>query len=716
MKNTQLEQFRAELVSREVGMAIAEMDVYLQAWPQPQSKEVLNGIKADYDLMVDYWRRGVEDPRQDEMYQHLLQRLYVLYANIMVFRRIQQYPMLTRLYSEVKMVRRRWSLALIREELEGFVSSVAMLELEPEHLRQTKSDTVYREHQQFMDQLFNYLLVSHSWSEGVGNDFEDLLTTPTVDSIDQQLMASAITLSALNQFDMVKFRLLVNVYRRAVDEQVRQRALTGWALLLSAGWMPIYPEQAQIVTGLLSSEKVCQELTELQIQIIYCLDSERDTQTIEKEIMPDLLKNGQIRVTRNGIEELEEDQIEDILHPDIAEERMEKLEQSITRMMDMQKEGADIYYGGFSQMKRFAFFNRLSNWFVPFYLQHPDMKEYVNDENLKLAHALMSMSPFCNSDQYSFLLASRQVLAKLPKNLRDIIGKGEIALASDVARNEEKASPAYIRRLYLMDLYRFFRLHPARNEFSNPFMVSNVGEGACLFFCLPVFTGSPLESYKDGVIRLMKRKKMNDPALNLLDSYSEEHHNVQYYLWQYQFEKALALDPQNEKALAGRARELFDLGNYEEAVEAYDNLLLLYPDKRNYLLNKAVCLLYVEDYDEALKLLYHLNYDNPDDSSVNSVLAWTLTCAGRQEQAEKLYLQLLADDNPGTENYENYGYCLWFQGRIDEAASMFRKYLETTGLKATDFTFLSEDRLLRAHGISNNQKDMMRALVLMGDA
>lgn len=716
MKNTQLEQFRAELVSREVGMAIAEMDVYLQAWPQPQSKEVLNGIKADYDLMVDYWRRGVEDPRQDEMYQHLLQRLYVLYANIMVFRRIQQYPMLTRLYSEVKMVRRQWSLALIREELEGFVSSVAMLELEPEHLRQTKSDTVYREHQQFMDQLFNYLLVSHSWSEGVGNDFEDLLTTPTVDSIDQQLMASAITLSALNQFDMVKFRLLVNVYRRAVDEQVRQRALTGWALLLSAGWMPIYPEQAQIVTGLLSSEKVCQELTELQIQIIYCLDSERDTQTIEKEIMPDLLKNGQIRVTRNGIEELEEDQIEDILHPDIAEERMEKLEQSITRMMDMQKEGADIYYGGFSQMKRFPFFNKISNWFVPFYLQHPDMKEYVSDDNIKLAQALMSVSPFCNSDQYSFLLASKQVLANLPKSIREIIGRGEIVLASDAARSQEKSSPAYIRRLYLMDLYRFFRLNPARNEFHNPFVESNTGKSDCLFFCLPLFTGSPLESYKDGVVRLMKRKKMENPAMNLLDSYSEDHHNVQYFLWQGMYEQALAQDPQNEKALAGRARELFDLGDYDEAVEAYDDLLLLHPDKRSYLLNKAVCLLYLEDYDEALKLLYHLNYDNPDDSSVNSVLAWTLTCADRQEQAEKLYQQLLAEDNPGTENYENYGYCLWLQGRIDEAASMFRKYLDTTGLKAADFTFLSEDRLLRAHGISNNQKDMMRALVLMGDA
>lgn len=151
----------------------------------------------------------------------------------------------------------------------------------------------------------------------------------------------------------------------------------GWVLVLNDDWQRVYPEQRQIVAKMLHSEAVCKELTELQIQLIYSQNAENDTKTIQKEIMPDLLKNNQFRVTRNGLEEVEEDALEDVLHPEVSEQRMEKLEASFQRMVDMQKQGADIYFGGFSQMKRYPFFYDTSNWLVPFYLQHPDIAQFV---------------------------------------------------------------------------------------------------------------------------------------------------------------------------------------------------------------------------------------------------------------------------------------------------------------------------------------------------
>ena len=51
------------------------------------------------------------------------------------------------------------------------------------------------------------------------------------------------------------------------------------------------------------------------------------------------------------------------------------MEESFQKMAEMQKQGTDIYFGGFSQMKRFPFFNELSNWFVPFYSHHPAVAE-----------------------------------------------------------------------------------------------------------------------------------------------------------------------------------------------------------------------------------------------------------------------------------------------------------------------------------------------------
>ena len=39
-----------------------------------------------------------------------------------------------------------------------------------------------------------------------------------------------------------------------------------------------------------------------------------------------MLNNSNFRVTRNGIEEVEDNSMEDILHPDAEERRMEELE------------------------------------------------------------------------------------------------------------------------------------------------------------------------------------------------------------------------------------------------------------------------------------------------------------------------------------------------------------------------------------------------------
>ena len=488
----QIQRVAGELHRGNVGLAIAEMETYLAAYPQPQTMERLNGIKAEYELMADYWRRGVNDPQLDQLYHHLLQRVYVLYANIASYHRMRQYPTLSGIYNRVRTERKEWSLTDIRKEMEDFVSNIAMLELEPEHIRQERSEQLYQEHQTAVNSLFCYVLTSRMWTDGVGHDFEEILLSPTIDSNDQQLLVSAVTLSLLNQYDMVKFRMLVNVYRRSQEEAVRQRALVGWALSLREDVREIYPEQEELVSALLSSKKVCEELTELQMQLIYCLNAEQDTHTIQKEIMPDLIKNNNLKIGPFSIEEREDDPMEDILNPEASEQRMEKLESTFGRMMDMQKQGSDIYFGGFSQMKRFPFFYDISNWFVPFYLQHPDIRNFVNRlQGNKFMEKMMKTGPFCNSDKYSFIIAFQQVIDRIPESMRKMLEQGEATMGEIPA--DELATPAFIRRAYLMDLYRFYRLFPSRNEFENPFNTSAMNLGACEFFSLWLFKGSPLE-------------------------------------------------------------------------------------------------------------------------------------------------------------------------------------------------------------------------------
>ena len=615
---------------------------------------------------------------------------------------------------------RDWSPQNIREELETFVSDVAILELEPSQQRETKQRELYRQHQHDMNVLFDQILTSDIWTDGIATVMEDMLLSPTVDTNDQQLIISAMMLSTLEHFDMAKFRTLIHVYEKAVDERVRQRALVGWVLTLNSRLVAsIYPEQIDLVHHLLEDEDHCKELVELQEQIVFCMNAEHDTQTIQREIMPDLMKNQSFRMTRNGIEETEEDPMEDILHPGEQERKLEQMEASFQRMVNMQKQGSDIYFGGFSQMKRFTFFNELSNWFMPFYPNHPDVVEVMDKTGLsRFLNVMGEKGPFCNSDKYSFVFAFQQVINQIPQNMREMLMRGE-ATVNELA-TEELESAAYIRRTYLQDLYRFFRLFPMRTAFVNPFDV----DGSYLFFADPIFSKTHLELFFNDVTAFFLKQDRLYNVLKLLANYGEARRDFQFwmmsgYLAQHyanesalafsdlqSYTNALEIQPDHERALAGLARALFSREMYEEALETYDKLLTICPEKKSYRLNFAVSLTNLGRYDEALKELYRLNYEMPDDRNVNRVLAWTLVCEGKYEAADKIYDQLLAASNVHPDDLLNYGYSLWFSGHIDEAADCFHRFLKETDCEP-EFILENEADLLREKGITEPEQQMM---------
>ena len=697
-----LEPVFNRLCEGNCGLAIAELEVYLSAWPDAQSVERLHRLKEEYNLMLDYWRKGMDDPQRQNQYQRLLQQVYLIFANLATHRRIQASSFLTSVYQSARQQQRDWSLSAIRHEMENFVTDVAMLEFEAENKREEKRKAIYKAHHQQMNALFNYIVVSHMWTEGVGREFTELLLSPTVDNIDQQLIVSAIMLSLMNQFDMVKFRLLTDVYRQSLDEHVRQRALVGWVFSIDEVLHSVYPEQRAIIDELLTSEAVCKELTELQMQLLLTLNAEKDNDIIRREIMPDLMKNDAFQITRNGIEEVAEDPLEDVLHPDASERRMEQLESTMQRMIDMQKQGADVYFGGFSQMKRYPFFYDMSNWLVPFYIHHPDISQFV--ERLEFQRFVMSIvdrGPFCNSDKYSFVIASMEVLGRLPASVREMLKHNEASLG-ELEISENQTAP-YLRRIYLMDLYRFFRLFPNRSALNNPFEDSTKGYFTLNFFGSLLFFRSPLDRRKHSVVRMMKKYHFDEMAQGLLSKIPQEYTDAQCLMWLDCWDEAVEMEPTNEYALSGAARYAFKLHQYEKANDYYDRLLLLCPGKKNYMLNKAICLVQLEDYEEALKLLYQLDYEYADDVNVQRVLAWTLTCDNRLEQAEKIYEQLMKGEKVIAEDHLNYGYCLWLLGRIDDAAAHFRE--SNIPSKFPDTVWLSK------RGIDVLQIRMMTALV-----
>ena len=717
MENNRLQDVYGHLLSRNLPNAMDAMENYLSTYLHETDRDRLYAIRSDFQLMADYWKRGYKDPQVTALYENLLRRMYALYVQVSLEQEVRSSTNVVLVHDRILNRIKGQSVKELQVQLEGFVSDVAILELEPAHTRKDKEKIIYQDHHCLMRDWFDYLWLSPLWSAEQTEDMERLLLAPTIDSRDQQLLISGMTLSVVNHFDVSKLKVLINVYKETGDEGVRQRALVGWVLALGGKILPVlYPEVLSEIEAMLEDEAVCQELVELQQQIYLCQNAEKDHQTIQEEIMPELLNNSHFRVTRNGIEEMEEDSMEDILHPGAEEQRMEKLEENYRRMIDMQKQGSDIYFGGFSQMKRFPFFRDAINWFVPFYMEHPGIAE-VTDKfaSNRFLKVMMNAGPFCNSDKYSFLLAFSQVVERMPKDVLKMFENGEAVMED--AMGKDTQTPAYIRRSYLQDLYRFYRLFNYRSQFCDPFMMQY-----SLFFSNVIFSHTRLAPYFGEVVSSLMKLKRIDEAKAVLNNTDESQRDLKFYLitgyiaQNYRglfdsvkasvfFQKALALDPKNERALYGIAKQHFMENDYQTALDHYEQLLALQPDKRSYLLNHAVCLTKLLRYQDALKELYQLNYENPDDRKVNKVLAWTLTCDGKYEQAIKIYQQLL-DDPMQTEDLLNYGYCLWFSGNMSDAADCFSRYLKETGEKKN--TIIETERaLIEEKGITEAEQQMM---------
>ena len=95
--------------------------------------------------------------------------------------------------------------------------------------------------------------------------------------------------------------------------------------------------------------------------------------------------------------------------------KMEMMEESIQKMMKMQQQGSDIYFGGFSKMKRFPFFDHIANWFMPFSAHHPGLKEVAQKlGDSSFLDKMTEQGLFCESDKYSLALTMAQIINQLP--------------------------------------------------------------------------------------------------------------------------------------------------------------------------------------------------------------------------------------------------------------------------------------------------------------
>lgn len=677
-------------------------------------------VKNDYRLMQDAMMRGLRDDKIDEVYADIMRKVYGAGLDVLIEEKVKRYSSFA--YARVSAQQTEAHPDAVRTVLEAYVQDMAMMAFEPESTRKAKMEKLTADHHAYMKQLFNALLVAPMWNDRRAADFADLLLSPTIDRDDALLLVSAVMLATMNVNDPYKWDMLAEVYVRAKDKVLKMRALVGW--VLSLPYDPrgprLFPFVQERIKAMLADKTTLKQMLDMQMQMLFCCNADADNEEIQRNIMPTLIKNTNLQMTRLGIVEKEDDPMKDIMDPNAAERDMEEMERKYRKMMDMQKQGSDIYFGGFSKMKTFPFFNDLCNWFAPFNAAHPALgaaRERLAGSTF--LNNLMENGPFCDSDKYSFALAIAQIMDRMPDNVKEMLNS-DATLGPTVSK-EEQENPAYICRSYLQSLYRFFRLYRSKRDFLNPFILDELedNDGNALFMSYKLLACPEMEENAVALCGFLLKRKMMRELMSMAICYkSSQNPRLVRFLalvpmtdgkWQeaYDLFASVSEDQHTEESLRGMAHCCMSLKRFGEAVAIYRRLLAMHPDSFSYQLNLAVCLMSSDAFsscgdassscdasscdassslggkvearpnkvvEEGTKLLYKLDYEHPDNANVRRVLAWCMMLQGNFDKAIDIYMRLLSQPDAVSADRLNAAYAHWLSRDVARAVALLRKY------------------------------------------
>ena len=585
------------------------------------------------------------------------------------------------------------------------------------------------------DQIFQTIWLSERISGDFSDSILDFLNSDRINIQNKSLIISALTLSSCHLFHPLKIEILIEITLKRED-QVYQRALTGLVLLLILfdSRLRFYPEIAERIKTLSEEDDLKSETELIIMQFINAQDTDRITREFEEQILPEMQKmmpKIEDKLHLRGHEEEDDPEEKNPGWKDMIEEVPGLLEK-IEKFSRMQMEGGDVFMSTFRQLKRFAFFNSISNWFVPFYRDHPELGSHLAGEDsttIRLFESLEKAFYICNSDKYSFVLNFNQI----PEQQRTMIVanfEAEFAQMREMASEEQMLDQSLTRNSvyiqYIQDLYRFFKLFPSKAEFEDIFQASvriSTLHFYSNWFMRPGFL-EKVAAYH------FEKGNHTQAALYFQDLVSVRGPEGEYYeKIGYSYQKSGDI---NKAIEAYTTAELFDgdhlwvlkkLGwcymktnNFRMALSYFLKAQEQLPDDIPLQLQVGQCYLQLKEYDNAIHQYQKARFFAPENLKVLRPLSYALFLAGKIEQAEdhsSTILDILTTPSPY--DLMNAAHIKLCAGKTKEALQLYLQCFQPNEIK---FSILldafDEDvpNLIR-HGVSSDLIPLLRDYIIL---
>lgn len=621
-----------------LGLMLKSLEPKITASGDADVKSRYATLCEEYRYMLKYFADGVSDPQRIVMQHAMVKRAYALGNDVRALEMFRSNPAYSSLRQTVPV--QEESAATLVESLRG-------------------KYVTQKEHHECLSRVFLSVFFSLSWREQDRRVWTAYLIDENVPAMDRQTIVSAVTLSCINSFCIEKFRTLAYTYLTSGDEHTRLRALVGCLLsLVDVSAVPFADEYRSMVADLFAEEGTERTVMELILLIIHCSEAEADNKKMQKEIIPDIMKSSRFSITPDGIKEKEEDPLDEILDLSKYDKEMERIESSIEKMRKLYDDGADVFYSGFSLMKRYPFFYKPYNWFVPFVKDHPDLaSEIGGDDKMKFVEKLSDSGGLCDSDKYSLVFAFQSLLPTLPKEIRDAVvsGDGMTGVVGLASQEGDSMRGSYKCRMYLQNFYRFFKLNPQ-------IRMTNLFEKRAWLASLLTLDCVSVESRRE-LCWFFLRRKYTAEAFLLTEGLEPNNVEMGLLLAAVEIErgrrkaaidlyhKVLEMDSKCRVALYGVATQSFLSGDYLSASDAFTRLASIYPDNLSYQINRAMSGVMSGKAEELLNDVYRLDFEHDGQLEIKRLLAWTLLCLGRYEQSLSIYKKILRSDyGDATEN------------------------------------------------------------------
>ena len=661
-------------------------------------------LEQTYHFMLKYTVEGIQDPERQKIYRKLIVSVYELADTIDEAARLKK-------SSSVEYERKRSIQNLaepdfknILPQLEDFYVQQELISLvnDAEIKTGDKTENI-KNHQQKMVGIFNHFWLKDEYTDEEITFLQQFFASEMIQEAYKAFVISSVVLSLQRYFDEKKFSILFDAYNFQSVE-LSQRALVG--LLVNFyrydSRIPFYPALNGRLLILNEEPDFKKNLEHVIIQLIRSRETEKIQKKIRDEIIPEMIKISPNLKDKINLEGLMGEDSGDDKNPEWQEifkdspGLMDKMEE----FSELQMEGAYVFMGSFSMLKMYPFFSEFTNWFIPFFIRNPQIA-HLSDSTDETYHwfidALNNAPILCNSDKYSFCFS----LQNLPKENREFMAQGmnaEMNQFNEIQKDEEITNPGrkaeFVSNQYIQDLYRFYKLHPRKNDFDDIFKWRFDFHNKVTFEKILKEDGKLLRNIGEYYFKKNYFEEASE-IFEILLSIEKDGELFQKTGFCYQksgdYEKAL--DAYQKADLFG----LNKLWNYskialcyrnlkqpKKALEYYLEIEKLNDQDLNNELNLGHCYLELEQFEEALKCYFKVEYLAPGNKKVWRPLGWCSFVTGKKEQAAK-YFQQLVDDEPGKHDFMNMGHVQWSLGNRKAALDYYKKSIAVNNFTEKEF-------------------------------